>query len=592
MIQKVVSLFKSLVNFSQREMRPAENNGSREFTTTSMLEHIQHFSSLLASTTDLQELYHHCLLQTKEIFHIDYSTLLLLEESGKKLVIRDTIGFPREMIDTFMLSEGQGLPSLALQSRKVEIVEDFRTEDRFEVTDIMVQLDMRSAIAAPMMIKNKVFGVLIGHTLEQRFFSGEEGQVYQVLANHAAIAIENAIHITSLYRSESKIRKQVRELQKEKDRTREITNEFESIFSTIVTGVILLKGGRYIARCNEKFAEMFGYSSVDKLIGMNTRKLHLSEEKYSEFGRKFYGNLVAGEIVQTEYPLKTKDGVKILCRLSGRAVDQSHPPDLTQGFVWVIEDITRTKEMEQEILQARKLESIGVLAGGIGHDFNNILSAILGNLGLAERMLESDHQVQDLLNSAIEAAARAKDLTSKLLLFTRRDSHSIGTVELHEFFTEYNFERMLQENVELSLKFQSGVFPIKIMPDHLKAILQNLLLNADGCMPDGGQIQVEAYNVAVLEDDIPGLNAGKYVEISVADNGSGIEGDILENIFDPYFTTKNRDSSRGIGLGLAIVHSIVKRNHGSISVKSSNRDGTVFTVLLPAQVKDILTFQE
>lgn len=569
-----------------------ENTRSRDFTTASLLRHIQHFSSLLASTTDLQELYHHCLQQTKEILSLDYSTLLLLDENSKKLVIRDTIGFPREMIDTFVLHEEQGLPSLAIQSHEVEIVEDFRTESRFEVTNIMGQLDMRSAIAAPMMIKNTVFGVLIGHTLEQRLFSGEEKQVYQVLANHAAIAIDNAMHITSLYTSERKRRRQIRELQKEKDRTKEVSNEFESIFSTIVTGIILLKGGRYIARCNEKTAEMFGYTSVDKLIGLSTKKLHLSEEKYGEFGRKFYGNLAAGEIVETVYPLKSKDGTPILCRLSGRAVDQSHPPDISKGFVWVIDDITRQKDMEEEILQARKLESIGILAGGIGHDFNNILSAILGNLGLAERLLETEHQVQDLINSAIEAAVKAKDLTAKLLLFTRRDSHSIGTVELSEFFIEYKFDRLLRENIELSLQLQSGVFPIKIMPDHLKAIIQNLLLNADGCMPEGGMVRVEACNVAVLDDEIPGLKAGKYVEISVVDNGSGIKGDILENIFDPYFTTKNRDSNRGLGLGLAIVHSIVKRNHGSISVKSSKKEGTVFTILLPALVKDVLSFQE
>ncbi len=573
-------------------MANKKKTASREFATISMLEHIQHFSTYLASTSDMQELYHHCLLQTKEIFHLDYSTLLLLDESSKKLVIRDTLGFPQEMINTFALREGQGLPSLALQSGEVETVQDFRTERRFEVTNIMSQLDMRSAIAAPMIIKNAVFGVLIGHTLDKRLFSSEEKQVYQVLANHAAIAIDSAIHISSLYRSERKRKKQIRELQKEKDRTREITNEFESIFSTIVTGVILLKGGRYIARCNEKFAEMFGYKSVDKLIGLSSRKLHLSEENFSEFGRKYYGNLVAGEIVQTEYPLRTRDGSSILCRLSGRAVDQSDPPDLSKGFVWVIDDITRRKEMAEEILQARKLESIGILAGGIGHDFNNILSAILGNVGLAERLLEPDHQVQGLLSSAIDAAVRAKDLTAKLLLFTRRDSHSIGTVELSEFFCEYKFEQLMRDNVELFLNFQSGIFPIKIMPDHLKAIMQNLLLNADGCMPDGGKVTVAANNVAVLEDDVPGLNTGKYVEIRVADSGSGIEGDILENIFDPYFTTKNRDSSRGIGLGLAIVHSIVKRNHGAISVKSSNKEGTVFTILLPAMVKDVLNFQE
>ena len=117
-----------------------------------------------------------------------------------------------------------------------------------------------------------------------------------------------------------------------------------------------------------------------------------------------------------------------------------------------------------------------------------------------------------------------------------------------------------------------------------EAIIQNLLINADGCMPEGGKICVTAKNVEVGEDSVPGLSVGKYVQIKVADTGSGIEKDILENIFDPYFTTKNRDSNRGSGLGLAIVHSIVKKNYGSITVRSSKKEGTVFTILLPAVV--------
>ncbi len=564
-------------------MKP-ENRENIKFTTTSVLTVIRDFSTRLAATTDLEKLFSCCVSLTKEFFDLDFSTLLLLDDSGKKLVVKATDGFSKDMVESFVLRQDEGLPQLVLKTGEVETVEDFRTEDRFKATSLMTDLNVRSAIAVPMMISHDVFGILIGHTLGKRLFSTEEKQVYQVLANQAAIAITNAYHITSLYTSEKKREKKLEELEEERKKNRELTDEFESIFSTITSGIMLLRDGRDVVRCNEKMAEIFGYDSASELCNVSIRKLHLSDEEQREFGRKNYANLVAGKIVRTDYTLMKKDGTPILCKLSGRAVDQSTPPDLKKGFVWLIDDITRRRAMESEVLQARKLESIGIMAGGIGHDFNNILSAVLGNLELAKRILEPEHTVQDLLGSAIEASNRAKDLTTKLLLFTRREGRSVGKIHLQELFIEYKFEKILGEKTELQLKFEDDLSAIRIMPDHLKAIIQNLLINADGCMSGGGKICVMAKNYNVGEDSVPGLSAGKYVQIKVADTGSGIEKDILENIFDPYFTTKNRDSTRGSGLGLAIVHSIVKKNYGSITVRSNKEEGTVFTILLPAVV--------
>lgn len=560
-----------------------DHNENHTFTISSALAEIERFSAQLASTTRLSEVYDFTTSLTREIFHLDYTTLLLLENKEKqKLVVKATDGFPQEMVDTFVLGEGQGLPSFALQTGQVETVENFLTEERFEVISLMKEYDIRSAIAAPMMVANKIFGVLVGHNLKRRAFNAEQRQLYQVLANHAAIAIANVRLIDSLYTSEQTRTKKIEELELEKEKNVALTNEFESIFTTIVSGVMLMSKGRFVARCNDKLAEIFGFDSARQMRGISALELHLSKEKYKEFGRKYYGNLTVGEVVQAEFPLKKRDDSQILCRLSGRAVDQSKPPDLDKGFVWLVDDITRSRAMEKEILQARKLESIGILAGGIGHDFNNILSAIMGNLSLAKRLLEKDHPLQEMLASAEEAANRAKDLTAKLLLFTRRESGSVGKIWLQELFAEYKFEQMLGEKTSLKLDFPDGLAAVKIMPDHLKAIVQNLLVNADRSTKDGGEIVISGKNIEIAEDNVPGLSKGKYIKIDVADNGSGIDTDILENVFDPYFTTKTRGSSGGIGLGLAIVHSIVKKNHGSISVRSSKREGTIFTLLLPA----------
>lgn len=561
--------------------------GPDKLSPEATLEFIREYSNQLSSTTDKDKLYRVCLSQTKEKLQLDYHSLFFLDSSGKNLIIGATEGLPENMVGTYILKRGHGLPNYVLKTGKTETVVDFKNEKRFTVTSLPADMDICSAIAAPMMISQKIIGVMIGHTRKVREFSGEEKLLYQILANQAAFAINNATHIDSLYRSEKKRENQIKELKIEKEISRERSDEFESIFTNIMTGVVLLKGGRYLARCNTKFAEMFGYSEPDTVIGMSAEMLHLDKQNYKEFGRLYYAKLVEGKSVHTEYTLKKSDGSPILCRLSGRAVDQGSPPDLTRGFVWVLDDISKRKEMEEEILQARKLESIGILAGGIGHDFNNILSAILGNLGLAQRLLEPDNKIQDLVGSALEAATKAKDLTAKLLFFTRRDSHAVGSVRLKDLLEEVNFEKYLGDNVEFVTHVQHDLFSIKIMPDHLRVILQNLLHNANGCMPGGGKVVLRGSNLHLTDGDHHGGKSGRFVKITVEDNGYGIKKEILDNIFDPYFTTKNRDSSKGIGLGLAIVHSIIKKNHGNISVLSDKEKGTVFTVTLPAAHLDI-----
>ncbi|MFN2354958.1 MAG: ATP-binding protein [Desulfopila sp.] len=560
-----------------------DNDNQRQAkATVSTLESIEQFSARLASTTDLETLYENCVNTIQEIFSFDRASLLLCDDSGRKLIFKAVAGFPAGVKDRSIIEEGQGVASLVLFSGRGETVEEYATETRFTVHPLVHEHGIVSTLAVPMKVADKVTGVLAGYSSCRRHFTSEEMQLCQVLANHAAIAINNACHIASLSASERKRQKEIEALQEEREKNLELTHEFESIFATIVSGVLLFHDGMRVVRCNDKLAEIFGYDSAAQMRNMHIRDLHLSDAAYHEFLANYNERLVAGETVQTEYELKKKDGTPVTCRISGRAVDQTTPPDFKKGLVWLVEDISWSKDMEKEVLLARKLESVGVLAGGIGHDFNNILSAIMGNLNLAQRLLEPDHAIQEMLGSAVEASNRAKDLTSKLLLFTRGEGTKPGIVRLEELFAEYSFERLLDDKNELHVEVPGDLFIIKVAPDNLKAILQNLLLNANYFMPDGGRITVKSRNIEVGKDHIAGLGGGRYVEIEVGDNGSGIDPDILENIFDPYFTTKSRDSSRGSGLGLAIVHAIIKKNNGAITVASNTEKGTVFRVYLPA----------
>ncbi len=251
------------------------------------------------------------------------------------------------------------------------------------------------------------------------------------------------------------------------------------------------------------------------------------------------------------------------------------------GAVLVFRDVTNLLNMEQEQLKLKKLESLGTLAGGIAHDFNNILAAIVGNISLAMRH-QYDEKALRNLEAANEAALRARDLTTQLLTFAKggtpvKESASIG--ELVRGVADFVLHG---SNVSCIYKIPEDVWLVEIDKGQISQVIQNLVINADHAMPDGGDLYIVCQNVAVdaISDDFPKVS-DKYVRICVIDSGTGIPTNIVERIFDPYFSTKKE----GSGLGLAICHSILSKHDGHISVDSMLGAGTTFSLFLPASKK-------
>ncbi|MEN8200531.1 MAG: ATP-binding protein, partial [Thermodesulfobacteriota bacterium] len=341
-----------------------------------------------------------------------------------------------------------------------------------------------------------------------------------------------------------------------------------------------LKGGRVLARWNRKLADLMGYDSAEELEGISMRQFHLSEERFLEFGKKYYNSLVSGDHLQAEYQLRRKDGQSLLCLLSGKAIDTHSPPDLNKGVVWIIEDISQRKDMEEELLKVRKLESIGVLAGGIAHDFNNLLSAILGNVELAgRRIADSDEKTSALLSRARKATVRAAKLTDQLLTFSKGGEPIKAKTALPELITETADFVLHGSSVACSYQFPKQLWRVNADSGQISQVIQNIILNTKHAMPDGGTVSISCANVRPTAAE-PQLNMepGDYVRISIEDNGVGIAEGIIDRIFDPYFSTKQE----GSGLGLAVCHSIIKKHGGSLTVDSVPGEGTTFTIYLPA----------
>ena len=248
------------------------------------------------------------------------------------------------------------------------------------------------------------------------------------------------------------------------------------------------------------------------------------------------------------------------------------------GSVFVLRDVTEDMKLQNEILKVKKLESLGVLAGGIAHDFNNILTAILGNINLAKLMVASQAEPERLMVDAEKAVLRAQGLTRQLLTFSKGGAPVKQVASVQDIIRDSTDFVLRGSNVLCTFDFIEGLWPVNVDVGQFSQVIQNLVINADQSMPDGGEIVIRTENVPVLPGAALPLRPGNYVKISVADTGIGIDPGSLPRIFDPYFTTKKE----GSGLGLASSYSIIKKHDGHIEAVSVPGRGSTFIIYLPS----------
>jgi signal transduction histidine kinase/ActR/RegA family two-component response regulator len=244
----------------------------------------------------------------------------------------------------------------------------------------------------------------------------------------------------------------------------------------------------------------------------------------------------------------------------------------------VVRDITNRKRMAEEILRVQKLESIGLLAGGIAHDFNNLLTALLGNISLAKTYAASDGKVIAKLEAAEKASYRARELTKQLLTFSRGGAPVKKVMNINELVRDSSMFSLRGANVRCNFMLPDDLWPVEVDPGQISQVVNNLIINADQAMPEGGIINVSTENVSLAPGNPMLVAPGQYVRIAFADQGHGIDPEDLPRIFDPFYTTKHK----GSGLGLTTSFSIIKNHAGHITVESGSGSGTKFLVYLPA----------
>ena len=259
-----------------------------------------------------------------------------------------------------------------------------------------------------------------------------------------------------------------------------------------------------------------------------------------------------------------------------------------EGVTVFVKDITERKRLEEELLRVQKLESVGLLAGGIAHDFNNILTMILGNVSLAKMQVASENEIFEMLSEAEKASLKAQALTKQLLTFAKGGAPVKETTSIKDFLKESSSFLLRGSNSTCKFSIAEDLWPAEFDAGQMSQVINNIVINANQAMPEGGTIQVTADNLKIkIRHNLP-VKPGRYITISIMDQGGGIADKHLSKIFDPYFTTKQK----GNGLGLAMAYSIIKKHEGHITVESQLGVSTTFHIYLPASEKTVSDKEE
>ena len=365
--------------------------------------------------------------------------------------------------------------------------------------------------------------------------------------------------------------------------TTAIEQSAEAIMITDPVGLI-----EYV---NPAFEQITGYSRPEAL-GQNPRLLKSGNQQESCY-REMWETLTRGEVWKGHLENRCKDGTLV-------EVEETISPiqdavGCTINYVAVLRDVTREAKLEAQLRQAQKMEAVGELAAGVGHDFNNLLAGIMGSASLLKMGAEPGDSVFRAADLIQQAADRAARLTSQLLGFARRGKHQNVAVDLHQAILEaVSFlSRSIDKRITVTHNLQAGK-QTTVMgdPDQIQQILLNIALNGRDAMPDGGKLHFET-DVVNLDAEYcrwhMGSTPGVYVVIAITDTGQGIPREILDRIFEPFFTTK--EPGKGTGLGLAMIYGIIKNHGGSIRVYSEVGHGTTFRVYLPLAAAAVATPQ-
>lgn len=371
--------------------------------------------------------------------------------------------------------------------------------------------------------------------------------------------------------------RQVEELQRAEARLRLRSFALDAA----ANGILIMDRQGIVEWANQAYLELTGFERRE-ILGSRPRFLESGTRKDGDT-RAMWDPQASGQVWRGEIQDRHKNGMQRLFQTAISPV-RGEGGAITH-FIGIMQDITEQRRIESELLQSQKMEALGRLAGGVAHDFNNMLNVILIN---SEIPLDTPGLPEPARRRLLEikaAAERSADLTRQLLAFSRKQAAQPRRLDLNEAVEENRkmLKRMIERDIELIVHPGPGLREVFIDPSQVSQLLTNLVVNSRDALPGAGSISIETQNVQVEDTSaliFGGLAPGNYVQLTVSDTGCGMDTFTLAHIFEPFFTTKGE--GKGTGLGLSMVYGIIKQNGGAVSVYSNLGLGTSFKIYLPA----------
>lgn len=353
--------------------------------------------------------------------------------------------------------------------------------------------------------------------------------------------------------------------------------KFYSFFEESGEAMYITSPEGEVLNVNPAAVELFGYKSKEDFIEANVENHYVNLKDRRDFQEVIEEK---GSVRDYELTLKKKNGSLMNVSVTANALKDEEGK--TVAYRGMIRNLTEHKKIDEKLREIQKMEALGRLAGGIAHDFNNLLTVILGNIALLLKNLKPGDPNYEKLKLVMETAEKASSLTGQLLTFSRSKFSSQENFNPNTLVNKIAkfLSRTLGEKIMLELFLNPDVACIKMNPNQMEQVILNLAINAKDAMPEGGKLTISTDNAEVKGEDFklnPEAKIGKYAVIRVSDTGTGIPEEIIGQIFEPFFSTKEK----GSGLGLSIVYGIVKQSGGYITVESKPGKGTTFSIFIP-----------
>jgi len=507
---------------------------------------------------DFERLEHEAAAMLVEVLGVEWGAVLEVSGDGKTLLLREGVGWAPGVVGNLSVAAtSDSFAGFTLRSDTTVTTVDLEQETRFS-SPLAPHFGVRSGVSTVIPGERQPFGVLAAYDRKPRDFLSDEINFVQSIANTlAATAVRRRTEV-ALSESESR---------------------FRLFFEQHLVGnYITTPDGKLIA-CNQSLAKLLGCETTAQALQMDMKALYATPEAREDFVEQVR---TLGKLERFESELLRRDGRT--AQVVETAVGIFNPHGVLTEIHGFVLDVSQERHLQDQLRQAQKMEAVGRLAGGVAHDFNNLLTAIMGYSQLALMELKEGDPLHHNIEEISKAADRAASLTRQLLAFSRRQVLQPRVVDLNVILSDVErmLRRLIGEDVQLETRPDPALGRVRADAGQLEQVLLNLAVNARDAMPTGGRLEISTANVELgqnLDETVSYVLPGRYVQVVVRDNGSGMDASTRSRIFEPFFTTKER--GKGTGLGLSTVYGIVKQSEGYIWVDSEPGQGAAFTICLP-----------